>query len=462
MKKFAMAFKLGVIGIVTIVISVALVMINSTITDRQNFRNEAVQSIESSYAGPQSLIGPVLVRPYTETTYTLDDDGHGRKVRNEHTASLYALSFPHNLDLTGQLKPSDRRHGLYSVTVYELDAHLTGTIPVITPKTTGTITWGDPYLALSVGDARGFTGRPTVSINGSPAAIIQGADTVNGWTPNLHVPLTAAALTSKNGDPTNLDVTIDLALNGTERLSIAPIADSNHIQLTSTWHSPLFDGQFLPRTRSVDATGFNATWEVPSLATSAQLQLQSSNKPVDMLSISLLNPIDPYKLSDRATKYGILFILLTFGGFFLFEMLKSLPIHPIQYLLVGFGLAIFFLLLISFTEHMAFAQAYLISSSACIGLLTFYLAYVLRSTLRALSFGAMLTTLYAAVYGLLISEDNALILGSLLLFAVLAIVMVITRKVDWYKTSAPTTDTPLPPSPIPPPPTDFTSIRLTH
>ena len=126
-------------------------------------------------------------------------------------------------------------------------------------------------------------------------------------------------------------------------------------------------------------------------------------------------------------------MLLTFGGFFLFEMIKQLPIHPVQYLLVGFALAIFFLLLISFSEHIAFAVAYLISSAACIGLLTFYLSYVLRSVARGLSFGGMLTALYGAVYGLLISEDNALILGSILLFAVLATVMVVTRRVDWYR-----------------------------
>jgi inner membrane protein len=159
-------------------------------------------------------------------------------------------------------------------------------------------------------------------------------------------------------------------------------------------------------------------------------------KPIDLVNVSLLTPIDSYKLSDRATKYGILFVVLTFGGFFLFEMMKELPIHPAQYLLVGFGLAIFFLLLVSFSEHMAFALAYLISSAACIGLLTFYLSYVLRSVMRGLGFGGMLTTLYAAVYGLLLSEDNALIFGSLMLFAVLAAVMVVTRKMDWYKGSS--------------------------
>jgi inner membrane protein len=126
-------------------------------------------------------------------------------------------------------------------------------------------------------------------------------------------------------------------------------------------------------------------------------------------------------------------VVLTFGGFFIFELLKELPIHPIQYLLVGFGLAIFFLLLISFSEHMGFGLAYLLASAGCIGLLTFYLSFVLRSAARGTGFGAMLTSFYSAIYGLLISEDNALILGSLILFLLLAAVMVLTRRVDWYR-----------------------------
>jgi inner membrane protein len=198
----------------------------------------------------------------------------------------------------------------------------------------------------------------------------------------------------------------------------------------------LFAGRFLPRAPEVGAQGFKATWSLSSLAAATQQQIATSMNEVDTLNVSLLTPVDPYKLSDRATKYGILFVVLTFGGFFLFEMMKHLPIHPVQYLLVGFGLAMFFLLLISFSEHMPFGTAYLLASTACIGLLTFYLSYVLRSMIRGLGFGVMLTALYSAVYGLLISEDNSLILGSLLLFAVLAAVMVLTRKIDWYKGSA--------------------------
>jgi inner membrane protein len=153
------------------------------------------------------------------------------------------------------------------------------------------------------------------------------------------------------------------------------------------------------------------------------------------MNVSLTTLVDPYTLSNRAVKYGILFVLLTFGGFLIFELMKELPIHPVQYLLVGFGLAIFFLLLVSFSEHMSFGLAYTIASAACIGLLTFYLSSVLRNSARGLGFGAMLTTLYTTIYGLLISEDNALVLGSLMLFCLLAAVMFVTRKVDWYRSA---------------------------
>jgi len=153
---------------------------------------------------------------------------------------------------------------------------------------------------------------------------------------------------------------------------------------------------------------------------------------LDALQVGLVEPVNVYSQADRASKYGILFVLLTFVGFFMFELLKRLAIHPIQYLLVGLALAIFFLLLLSLSEHMAFWIAYLVASIACIGLLAVYLSAVLRSKSRGAGFAAGLTLLYAALYGLLVSEDNALVLGSLMLFAILAALMLITRRVDWY------------------------------
>lgn len=152
---------------------------------------------------------------------------------------------------------------------------------------------------------------------------------------------------------------------------------------------------------------------------------------LDAMGVSLVDPVNPYLQADRASKYGLLFVLLTFG-FFMFELIKQLRIHPIQYGVVGLALAIFFLLLASLSEHIAFGMAYLAASAACIGLLGFHLAHVLRSRARGMGFAAMLAALYAALYGMLVSEDNALVLGSGLLFVLLTVVMVVTRKVDWY------------------------------
>jgi inner membrane protein len=411
------------------VILIALFLVSGVIDDRQKYRDAAVHSIEASYAGPQVLIGPVLVRPYTQTVETSEISDTGVRKTVVRKQELTATTFPRELSVHGAMLPSERRHGLYKVAVYEFQGEWNGRLDVVDPPTEGVVTWGEPYLELSVADVRGIVGTPKVVVNGTTETMLQGAPDTTGWQPNLRIPLRATGALKGR-----LDFMIQLSLAGTETLGIAPIADSNHLEIRSSWRSPLFGGQFLPRTRDIGNGGFRAAWDVSSLASSTQRQLEANPfKAIDLMNVSLTTLVDPYTLSNRAVKYGILFVLLTFGGFLIFELMKQLPIHPVQYLLVGLGLAIFFLLLVSFSEHMTFGLAYIIASLACIGLLTFYLSYVLRSPGRGLGFGAMLTALYAAIYGLLISEDNALVLGSLMLFCLLAAVMFVTRKVDWYK-----------------------------
>jgi len=448
-----LVLKAFAIAALTIVILIALFMISDVIESRQNYRNEARASIEESYASSQTLAGPILIRPFIVTTHTSRTDEKGVKQIIDHTRVGSAWSFPHELNITGTLIPSERRHGLYKVPVYELDSHLTGTVDVNDAtlqdgETPQNVTYGTPYFALAVTDVRGIVGSPKMTANNLPVQIFQGAPESASWQPNLQVPLRVAP----EGLHGRITFALDLTLAGTDHLNIAPVADSNHIDLSSSWPSPLFAGSFLPRNRTVAADGFKATWDISSLASATQAQMlahkDKDNAKLDQLEIDLITPIDPYKLSDRAVKYGILFVIITFGGFFIFEVMQHLPIHPVQYLLVGLGLAIFFLLLISFSEHMAFGTAYLIAAAACIGLLTFYLTFVLRSLRYGLGFGSMLSLLYAGIYGLLISEDNALILGSLMLFTLLALTMYVTRKVDWYKNTAP--QTPLPPVPANP------------
>ena len=161
----------------------------------------------------------------------------------------------------------------------------------------------------------------------------------------------------------------------------------------------------------------------------------AANQTLESLSVGFVEPVNVYTQADRATKYGLLFIGLTFAGFFIFEVLKQLRIHPAQYTFVGLAMALFYLLLVSLAEQIGFAYAYLVASAACVGLLAYYLSYVLKSKFNGSLFASLLTALYGALYGILASEDNALVMGSLLVFGLLASVMIITRKVDWYQIS---------------------------
>ena len=209
--------------------------------------------------------------------------------------------------------------------------------------------------------------------------------------------------------------------------------------MESDWPHPSFDGGFLPDDRSVTGQGFQANWQLSRFATGVGGTLDrlalGDTSPLGNLDfgVRFVKPVDVYQQSERAVKYGLLFVVLTFMTFMLFEVLKSLAVHPVQYALAGAAVALFFLLLLSLSEHVPFALAYTVASAGCIGLLAYYVGHVLRSVQRGLAFSGLLAVLYVVLYVLLQSEDYALLMGSLLLFGVLAAVMVITRRVDWYR-----------------------------
>jgi inner membrane protein len=248
--------------------------------------------------------------------------------------------------------------------------------------------------------------------------------------------------------PVRANVVLELA--GTESFAFAPIGDATQVKLTSDWPHPSFNGRFLPANREVNDSGFEASWRVSTLASRAQqdyLEAQSLCRPetaaapgtgqpaqrcIETFGVSFIDPVSPYVLSDRATKYGLLFVALTFVAVALVEVMRRLRVHPVQYLLVGCALTLFFLLLVSLSEHVPFGWAYLVASTACTALLTFYGAYVLRGVRVGLLFGGGIALLYGALYVLLLREQTALVLGAVLLFVVLAAVMIVTRKLDWY------------------------------
>jgi inner membrane protein len=435
LNKHPLLSKLLVIFSLMLLLSIPLLMVFDTIQQRSAYRNEAASEVARAHAGAQTLTGPVLHVPYTETfTRTVPVEGGRGETREERVTQAHvALRFPARLDTRSQLETQTRWRGIFPVTVYTSRHRSTGRFVwsgVEPQEKNGQITLGQPRMLLGVSDLRGLLSAPQLTMAGqalvmapSPAA------------QKLPLPLAAPVNPELLKPGASFDIALNVELAGTARIGWVPLADENSVSLTSGWPHPSFDGDFLPRTRNVSGQGFDATWSVPSLSTQAQQQIAQRGEAVgalDHFSVSLDNPVDVYRLTERATKYALMFIVLTFAAFFVLEMVKRWRIHPMQYLMIGAALVLFFLLLLSLSEHLDFAWAYGLASAACIGLLMHYLRHVLCGWRPALGMSAMLVALYSVLYGILISEDNALMMGSLLLFGVLTAIMVVTRKVDWY------------------------------
>ncbi|HEX2082700.1 MAG TPA: cell envelope integrity protein CreD [Xanthomonadaceae bacterium] len=444
-----LGLKILTVLVLTLAILVPLAMIRGTIEDRQRYRFVAIRDIAANFGGRQVIAGPVLVVPYTETVEedVEQEDGTLRRVARRSSAQW--TFFPDTLAMEGELLPDTRRRGLHQVRVYRWNGVAKASFNVQLPVEEGGVRReiGRPWLSYGIADVGGLRGTPALTVNGARLAVEQGIGHADG--PGVHARLTVPDATGR----LRLVTRLDLQLRGTETFAMLPLGTANDLRVRSSWPHPKFDGKS-PQ-QDIDAKGFRAHWQIASVATNAQRRYlqQPSLSPTaqlsdearaqlaaapwapeaDAVSVSLIDPVNPYLQAERATKYGVLFVALTFVGFFMFELIRQLPVHPIQYLLVGLAIAIFFLLLVSLSEHIDFGLAYLLSACACVGLIGFYLSAVLRSTARGLGFAAMLGTLYATLYGLLLSEDNALVLGAGLLFVILAAIMVATRKVDWYR-----------------------------
>lgn len=448
-------FKIVIVLLLAILINIPLGMMNKLVNERQGRQTQVSAEIANSYAEPQFIAGPLLVIPYTEE-YSEPHETKGSESnpisahdRLQHHSSVFYLP-PRTLTTKGMLATEIKKRSLFEVPVYTLDSTWEGSFDIPSElniprhSSNSRIVLGTPYLSLPVNDPRGFASAPVLEMDGKLLKLEQGSGV--SFAPNGVKSALPETVLQRAGSHS---FTLALKLRGTSQLKVVPLADNLNMQISSNWPHPGFDGRFLPipgAAQHVGADGFKAQWEVSSLATNAPARLaQISEAPnscakaacLDSFEVRLVNPSNIYQQSDRALKYGFLFIGITFLAFFLFEMLKRLAIHPAQYTLVGLAQAMFFLLLLSLSEHISFTAAYVIAAVACVILVGYYLGHVMQGAWRGAGFAALLGACYAALYGLLISEDNALLMGSLLLFILLTVAMIVTRKFDWYGISAP-------------------------
>ena len=446
-KRHLTMLKLFGVGALILVMLIPLLMIQGVLNDRLARRNEAVDDITSSWGKDQSIIGPVLVVPYLHhgtvvRSVTLPD---GRVETREvaETTVAYAYFLPDTLEITGDVQTQTLHRGIYDAAVFRGMIKVSGKFPApdmaalkIDPKD---VIWKDAAVTLAVSDLRGT--RESLMLDwGGKKIQLQPGSQLPGYTTGVNAPLA-------NDQPIAEAMTFAIALdlNGSSGIFFAPFGVQNVVTLKANWPDPAFRGAFLPTDRNVRTDGFDATWKVsyygrdyPQRWTS-----RSGNERFTTLAVSnslfgaqFLRVLDAYRYVERSIKYGVLFFVLVFTTFFLFEVTAKQKIHPLQYLMVGAALCLFYLALLSASEFIGFTAAYAIATLAATGMITWYCSYFLGGGARTLMIGGGLLGVYTFLYITLRQQDYALLMGTVALFILLGIVMWVTRKVDWYARDA--------------------------
>jgi inner membrane protein len=426
--------KMLVIGFLVLLLLIPLGMVGSLVAERQSRSGQAAEEVAASWGRSQTLAGPVLTVPYVERT----KNAKGVTVSKTN----YDVRFlPETLEVEGDIATERRSRGIFEAAVYHTDLRWRGTFARpdfsawrVPPED---ILWQEAYLSVGVPDMRGITSGIDLTWGDRTLQLAPGGGEAGMWSSGLRVPIPGLA-ESKPGEV--YAFAFDLGLNGSGSLSFLPFGKETRVALKSPWPSPSFKGAFLPAKRTVRGTGFEAAWNVSWFGRSYPQQWRIGDAgevaSEDALNssafgVELLVPVDAYQKTERARKYGVLFLLLTFLTFFLYEQFNPFSLHPVQYLLVGSALCLFYLLLLSISEHVPFGLSYLAAASATVLLIGGYSMAILRGALRALLMTVVLGALYGYLYVLLQLEDYALLLGSVGLFVILALVMYLTRRIDW-------------------------------
>ena len=409
------------------VLVIPLLMIQGKVRDRSQDAWQVKQQIARQVSGEQQISGPVIVtQRIRKQLVEKTDCRRGDSCTVVEKRTVLESQIPDALNVDGQLQTQMRYRGIYGTPVYRSLLHLEAVFPanwqqVKQPEQV--LASRPSLLVLQISDLRGLVERPQILVNDVPLALVETEQLPSGLGAN------AVAVQLPDDLSGAFTVKVRLNLNGTESLATLPLAKETRI------------GLVLPVEREINAEGFSSQWRTNSLAAASAILCARGDGACgdanQALRVRLVQPVTGLLSSERALKYSYLIVGLTFAAFFLFEILRRFPLHAMQYLLVGLALAMFYLLLVALSEHIDFALAYLAAALSCCALIGVYLMAVLRSLQAGWSFAVSLLLVQGLIYGILMAEDYALLLGALLLFAALAMVMLVTRNLDWYAFAVP-------------------------
>jgi inner membrane protein len=416
--------KIICIGVVVLVLLIPVFMIRDLTEERSQRRDSVVEEISQKWGASQTITGPWLTIPYK---FSYKDE---KNVERSSIRYFYVL--PQNLSISGTVEPHVRYRSLYEAILYNARLTMTGNfvLPALADAEmdSGSILWDKATLSLGITDMKGIQDNITVTFNDKPCQAGPGLKTADIADSGVQCGVPVSA------ESTGLTFSLPLNLDGSEGLHFVPVGETTHVALSSPWPSPSFDGSYLPASRDISSKGFSADWKVLHLNRNYPQFWQGNQYNVEGSSfgLRLLITADIYQKAIRILKYAPLFMVFTFSAFFFSEVISKRRVHPIQYLLVGFAVALFYVLLLAVAEYINFDYAYILSALAIAFAITAYSQAILRNTRFTVTVCGVLILLYAYLYVVLQLEDYALITGSVGLFGVLATVMYITRNIDWY------------------------------
>lgn len=426
-QRYATTWKGLVIFFLMLVLLIPTAMIEGLISERQYRREEAVREVSQKWGNDQRIAGPVLVLPFEQ----IDRGTDGKEIARQNR---FAYFLPNELSINGQATPEKRYRGIFEVVLYSSQLRLEGTfsrpaVEQLVPS--GSIVhWDKAFLAVGIPDLRGLNDQVKLLWAGKSSVFDPGIPSPGVAESGIHAPIPLSA------SDTGVDsFSIEVSLKGSGSLFFTPLGKVTDVSLSATWADPSFNGAFLPDEKNIDAQGFQASWRVLNLNRNYPQQWLNDQEvgfEGSAFGVDFLLPVDNYQKATRSVKYAILFIGLTFLTVFFIEMRRAQRrVHPFQYMLIGLALVIFYTLLVSISEHLSYNTSYLISAVMTVALSTLYARSLFGSNQMALLVGGTLTLLYGFLFVVLQQQDYALLIGSFGLFAILAVVMYVSRKINW-------------------------------
>ena len=440
-----LGFKIIIIVVLGLLLLIPMTFINSVVRDRIRYQNEAISSIIEPVGDSANIQGVVIAIPYLEKFIDSDtkEIGYTRK---------YIFYMPNEYNVTGDVNVTSLSRGIFKAPIFNSKLNIAGRFDKYNAeiynldKNNTIILYDEAMIILGIGNKKNLMKLPNILINNNEG--------LKYYEKNINIDLNMfnnkfLYTISRDNILNGFDFNITMDIQGGNSLIITPLASENTFKISSKWKDPSFTGGFLPTKREVNNNGFNAEWNIASFNTSFTKywtsdensnrlnnidnnQYYTSNQESNNVLISFLLLNDNYQKTSRSVKYAILFIFIPFFVLFLCEVLSKKRIHPVQYILIGIANAIFYLLLLAISEHINFNISYFISALMVTALTSIYIGYIIKSPRYTISMAIVESLIYIFLFGILQLTDYALLMGTLGLFAVIALAMYFTRNVDWY------------------------------